>query len=112
MYHHSLTPSESFVFVRVAAPYSTRARAPQYHYYSAIALIIEKVCKEHGVEHIHLNTFREAMSVHIAHLRSMGRQVSILVIGGVAGHSLCGTAAPRRSEVLRRFNATLWHVFV
>lgn len=47
----------------------------QYHY-PAIAPIIKEVCKEHGVEYIHLNTFREAMSAHIAHLRNMGQQVS------------------------------------
>ncbi|CAB1113975.1 unnamed protein product [Ectocarpus sp. CCAP 1310/34] len=45
----------------------------QYHY-PAIAPIIKEVCKEHGVEYIHLDTFTEAMSAHIAHLRNMGRQ--------------------------------------
>ncbi|CAN0020798.1 unnamed protein product [Ectocarpus fasciculatus] len=45
----------------------------QYHY-PAIAPIIKEVCKEHGVEYIHLDTFAEAMSAHIAHLRNMGRQ--------------------------------------
>lgn len=50
----------------------------QYHY-PAIAPIIKEVCKEHGVEYIHLGTFREAIGAHIAHLRNMGRQVSHLL---------------------------------
>lgn len=47
----------------------------QYHY-PAIAPIIKEVCKEHGVEYIHLDTFREAFTAHIAHLRNMGQEVS------------------------------------
>ncbi|CAM9122099.1 unnamed protein product [Sphacelaria rigidula] len=45
----------------------------QYHY-PAIAPIIKEVCKKYGVNYIHLDTFWEAMSAHIRHLKNMGQQ--------------------------------------
>lgn len=47
----------------------------QYHY-PAIAPIIKEVCKEHGVQYIHLDTFWEAMAAHLRHLKNMGQEVS------------------------------------
>lgn len=54
---------------------SFASTAPQYHY-PAIAPIIKEVCKEHGVDYIHLDTFAEALYAHVAHLKNMGEQVS------------------------------------
>ena len=49
------------------------------------------------MEYIHLDTFREAIGAHIAHLRNMGQQVSLTLFVMVMYCSvICGVVVVNR----------------